>query len=215
LKLATCALLALLIAAVYAAPHSHADLQPLIHTAAARQQETGFGDAIADSIRAATHADVAWVAGGEFRETTLKAGAPAAGAVAALLDDPAVPLVVVSLTGRKIRDALEWGLQQYPKPGKAFLHVSGVRVTFLAQPRDGRRVRAVSIPPGALVPDRAYRVAMTRTLAVGSFGFFRLWPEARDARPEPVTLGEAARRALANSAVAGRGDGRMAERAGE
>ena len=190
------------------------DPQPFIHTAVARQQETGFGDAVADSMRVATQADVAWIAGGEFREITLKPGA-GADDVASLLDDPAAPLVVVSLTGRTIREALEWGLQQYPKPGKAFLHVSGVRVAFGAQPREGRRVRAVALPGGTLAPDRLYRVAMTRTLAIGSFGFFRFWPEARGARVEPVTLGEAARKALANNPVVARGDGRMLERAGE
>ena len=52
MKLVICALLVIATAAA-------SDPQPLIHTAAARQHETGFGDAIADSIRAATHADIA------------------------------------------------------------------------------------------------------------------------------------------------------------
>ena len=38
--------------------------------------------------------------------------------------------IVVPLTGQTIREALDFSLQQYPKPGKAFLHVSGLRVAF-------------------------------------------------------------------------------------
>jgi 2',3'-cyclic-nucleotide 2'-phosphodiesterase (5'-nucleotidase family) len=191
------------------------DPLPLIHTGAARQQETGFGDAVADGMRAATHADIAWIAGGEFREIALNRGGAGDQNAAVLLDDPAAPLVVLSLSGRTIREALEWGLQQYPKPGKAFLNISGLRVAFGPPLRDGRRVRAVALPGGELAPDRHYRVAMTRTLAAGSFGFFRFWPEARGARAEPVTVGEAARQALVKSPVVARGDGRMVEKAGE
>src|SRR5262249_13860520 len=142
-----------------------ADPSAPIHTLRARQQETGFGDAIADAIRAAARADIAWVAGGEFREPTLNPGAATAGDIASLLDNADDSLVVVSLSGATIREALEWGLQQYPKPGKAFLHVSGVRVAFRAQPREGRRVLTISLPSAPLAADRSYRVAMTRTLA--------------------------------------------------
>ena len=45
-----------------------------IRTGQARQQETGFGNGVADAIRAATRAEIAWVAGGEFRDTVLKTG---------------------------------------------------------------------------------------------------------------------------------------------
>jgi 2',3'-cyclic-nucleotide 2'-phosphodiesterase (5'-nucleotidase family) len=183
-----------------------------IRASQARQGETGFGNAVADGMRAATRADVAWIAGGEFRDTTLRPATTPAEAVA-LLDDPADPLVVVGLTGRTIREALELGLQQYPKPARAFLHVSGLRVTFGARPEGGRRVRSITTAQGQPLADaKSYRVAMTRTLAVGSFGFFRLWPEARTLPPERATVGEALQGALAAAPLKMVGDGRMQEK---
>src|SRR5262245_60986522 len=78
-----------------------------IRTAQARQQETGFGNQVADAIRAATRADIAWVAGGEFRDIVLHAGTGSGTESLAMLEDASDPLVVVSLTGRSIREALE------------------------------------------------------------------------------------------------------------
>jgi 2',3'-cyclic-nucleotide 2'-phosphodiesterase (5'-nucleotidase family) len=206
---------ALVTAAARVASAQEARASEEIRTVQARQQETGFGNTVADGLRAATRADIAWIAGGEFRDTTLKREAASAEEALSILDDPTDPLVIVTLAGGTVREALELSLQQYPKPGKAFLHVSGLQVTFTARPQGSRRVLTVRVQGQPLVGERLYRVAMTRTLAIGSFGFFRLWPEAKNARPETATIGEALREAVANSPFKSRGDGRMVEKPAE
>ncbi len=199
--------------ALLASPLRAADEE--IRTVLARQQETGFGNLVAEGIRAATRAEIAFVAGGEFREATLRSGGDRTAVPVTLLEDPETPLVLLSLKGESIREAIELGLQQYPKPGKAFLHVAGLRVAFGARAVDGRRALNVSVQGQPLVTDRPYRVAMTRTLAIGAFGYFRLWPEGKTAGAESVTVGQALQRALANGTLTTRGDGRMLEKSGE
>jgi 2',3'-cyclic-nucleotide 2'-phosphodiesterase (5'-nucleotidase family) len=198
-------LLALYVAAAGSAPGE-------IATATARQTETGFGNLVADAIRAAARTEVAWIAGGEIREATLKTGGPPTAAAATILNDPADPLVVLPLRGQTIVDALELSLQQYPKPGKAFLHVSGIRVAFTPPLAGGRRRVLVVTPVEPLAVERVYRVAMTRTVALGSFGFFRLWPEGKDVRPENLSVGDALQRLPPGRTLQVAGDGRMMER---
>src|SRR5207302_1994264 len=130
-----------------------------------------------------------------------------------ILDDPNDPLVVVTLTGHSILDALHLSLQEYPKPGKAFLQVSGLRVSFGAAGAGGRRSLTVFLGGERLVAEKEYRVAMSRTMASGAFGYFRLWPQAKQLRPETATVGQALQRALENGPLKTAADGRMVERA--
>src|SRR5262249_50432323 len=150
------------------------------------------------------------VAAGEFRE-----GVVGAGPAAALLDDAQDPLVVLPLAGKTLLEALEMGLQQYPKAAKAFLQVSGMQITFSTKGNGAGgtgRVLEVTIGVRPLAPEKVYRVGMTRTLAVGAFGYFRLWPQGRAAPAERITVGEALRQAPVNGALALRGDRRIREK---
>ena len=158
-----------------------------IRTGQARQQETGFGNA--SPTRSATRAEIAWVAGGEFRDTVLKTGPGE--------DSPS----------SKIRRSADRRPPHRPdNPRGVASACSSIRSLgrpSCTSPVCASPLRRSNRPPPpahghrpgrALAADWTYRVAMTRTLAIGSFGFFRLWPNGRAQAAEPITVGEAFRR---------------------
>jgi hypothetical protein len=60
-------------------------------------------------------------------------------------------------------------------------------------------VQSLSIAGRSIAAGSKYRVAMTRSLAQGALGYFRLWRWNDDNKPHP-TVEEAIRRALDRSA---------------
>ena len=91
--------------------------------------ETAFGRLVADSARAAANADLALINAGSLKSGTLKAGNVEAGQIDALLayDDE---VVTVTVSGAKLREALEQAVREYPTGDKGFLHGAGLSVSF-------------------------------------------------------------------------------------
>ena len=96
-----------------------------------RSSETNLGDFVADAFRASVHADVALVNGGGFREP-ISVGAVTYKTLAALFPFTN-NLVVRSVTGQQLLDALELGAAKYPEESGGFFQVSGVTYTIDAR----------------------------------------------------------------------------------
>ena len=78
----------------------------------------------ADVIKDFSQADGAFLAAGILKKNYSKDN------LASLLQYPTNTIVVLSLTGRQIRDAFERSLSLYPQPNEGFLQISGFDVTF-------------------------------------------------------------------------------------
>ena len=96
-----------------------------------RSGETNLGDFVADAFRASVHADVALVNGGGFREP-ISTGKVTYKTLAALFPFTN-NLVVRSVTGQQLLDALEMGAAKYPEESGGFFHVSGLTYTIDAR----------------------------------------------------------------------------------
>ena len=90
--------------------------------------ETNLGDFVADAFRASVHADVALVNGGGFRDP-ISAGKVTYKTLAALFPFTN-NLVVRSVTGQQLLDALEMGAANCPEDSGGFFHVSGITYTI-------------------------------------------------------------------------------------
>jgi 5'-nucleotidase len=123
--------------------------------------ESAIGDLVADAQRRAAGAEVALVAPGALR-ADLPAGPVTLGDAFAVQpwDDG---VVATTLSGSQLRDALG---QQFGALGTRILQVSG-----LGWRRSGRTVADVTVGGAPLDDDRAYRVAVSASLAAGADGF--------------------------------------------
>ncbi len=149
--------------------------------------ETAFGRLVADSVRAAANADLALINAGSLKAGTLKAGAIEPAQIDALLayDDE---VVTVTVSGAKLREALEQAVREYPTGDKAFLHGAGLSVNFGqgAPPR----VTSLRVNGRDVAPTDTLRVAMPKGLANGADGYFKFW-DGRSAAPSGTKVSQA------------------------
>ncbi len=115
----------------------------------ARKAECTLGDLAADAARAAVKADLALVQAGQLRAVVIPAGDLDDAQLASALVYPDEKVVLVEISGKKLRAALERGLSSLPQPGIGFLQVSGLQVKFRSQSQANHRIEAVlQRPPG-------------------------------------------------------------------
>ena len=141
-------------------------------------RETSLGDLVADAVRQTANADIAFVAADELTETTIPAGNIPPGRFLKSLryaDDPTDTIVILSLTGAQLRAVAERSVSHAPQSFDGFLQVSGLKITYDPSQPDGKRVRSATIGGNDIQDGHTYRVATTRPVADGSFGYFRLW----------------------------------------
>ncbi|MGP1471368.1 MAG: bifunctional metallophosphatase/5'-nucleotidase [Schwartzia sp. (in: firmicutes)] len=93
--------------------------------------ETNLGDFVTDALRAAMHTDVALLNGGSFRAPILK-GTVTYKSLATTFPFSNT-LVVRSVSGAQLLDALELGAMNYPEENGGFMHVSGLTYTIDAR----------------------------------------------------------------------------------
>lgn len=125
------------------------------------------GQSIADVLKEATGADLAFMPQGMFT--------PGAGDLAKQVQYATDTASVVSLTGTQIRGALERSVSLFPTESPAFLYVSGLSFSFNPGAAAEKRVTEVQVGGSPLDPARKYRVAMPGNLAKGGLGYFKLW----------------------------------------
>lgn len=149
---------------------------------------------IVEAMRSATGADLALLGAAFFNES---ASVPSAGFSAddliKALAHPDDEVVVLSLRGEQILQALERALELYPQKNNAFLQISGAEVRFDPKAAAGKRVVSVSIAGGRLDPNRVYKVATTAPMARGALGYFRIWTRDQITQSTGRTLADTIR----------------------
>ncbi|WP_430911366.1 bifunctional metallophosphatase/5'-nucleotidase [Methylobacterium sp. sgz302541] len=137
-----------------------------------RAAESSFGDLVADALRDATGAQAAITNGGGIRGDRLYPAGSVLTRRDILTELPfGNTTVLVALSGRQVREALENGLADLGRPAGRFPQVSGMAVTVDATAPAGRRVAAVTIAGEALDEDRLYRIATNSFLYEGGNGY--------------------------------------------
>lgn len=139
---------------------------------AVRSGENAFANALVDTLRSALEADVALVNGGGIRGDRHYA----AGTVLTRRDiynelpyhDVAV---VLEVTGRQLREAVENGVSGIEQFQGRFPHLSNARVTVDPAKPVGQRVVELSVGGKPVDPAASYRLATSSFLAGGGDGY--------------------------------------------
>ena len=135
----------------------------------ARQRETNLGDLLTDILRAETGSDLAVLNGGGIRADILQ-GPIRVKQVLDVLPFDNFP-VVLRLSGKEIKEALEHAVSEAGGHGGKFLQVSGMRFVFRPTAAVGERVQEVWIGSRPLDPEGFYTLATNDFLAAGGDGF--------------------------------------------
>ena len=156
--------------------------------------ETALGDLFADAIRASVKAEIGLIASSEIRSKTpiSISSAKSPEEISSLVNYPEDTVTVIQITGKQLTAALEQSVSSYPKPTLRFLQVSGLAFTFNPAKPQGSRVTKVTIGEDKLVPLSTYKVAVTRSLARGALGYWKVWSRDNIKAPDnPPTVVDA------------------------
>lgn len=169
-----------------------------------RSEESNLADVIADALRDADKADAAFLTASSFNaNTTIPKGGASIEDVLKALEYPDDTIVIVKLTGAKIRRGLEHALSLYPQGNSAFLQVSGMTVTINPDGDKGNRITSVKIGRSDLADTKTYRIAMPSPLASGSVGYYKIWEKGDIERDTNVAVTQAVRDYLATQRTLG------------
>jgi 5'-nucleotidase / UDP-sugar diphosphatase len=148
-------------------------------TATVRTREAAIGNLFADAMRSVTRADAAMLNGGGIRAAKRYQPGDTITHGDILAELPfSNRVVVLELTGRDLRRAMENGLSLLPRPAGRFPQVSGITVAFDAAREPGSRIVAMQVGGAPLDEGRSYRVAVVDFLARGGDDYAML----RDAK---------------------------------
>ncbi|MCS7065549.1 MAG: 5'-nucleotidase C-terminal domain-containing protein [Fimbriimonadales bacterium] len=149
---------------------------------------------IVEAMRSATGAELAMLGAAFFDETAqFPAGSLSADAFLKAVRYPDDEVVVLSLTGEQLLQALERATELYPQKNNAFLQLTGAEVRFDPKAAPGKRIQSVFISGAKLDPKRTYRVATTAPLARGALGYFRIWSKEQISTSTGRSLAEVVR----------------------
>lgn len=150
-------------------------------TASVRSGETAFGNLITDAMRAATGADIAITNGGGIRANKQYPVGHRLTRRDILSELPfGNRTVMVEVTGRAIKAALENGVSQVEQRAGRFPHVSGMTVIYDPRLAVGSRVVSITIGGQPLDEAKTYRLATNDFLLRGGDGYSALTPQGRD-----------------------------------
>lgn len=142
-----------------------------------RLKESNLGNAVADSLREMTDADIALQNGGGIRASIAAGDITLEQVYAALPFDNTV--VVVEASGQTVWDALEHSLSWYPDAAGGFLQVSGLTYTFDASKEAGSRLVEVMIDGKPIDKTKMYKVAANDFLTGSGDKFTMLKDETK------------------------------------
>ncbi len=144
-------------------------------SATVRSQEAAFGNVVADAIREATGAQIAITNGGSLRGNRTYPVGHVITRRDVLAELPfGNRTVLVEITGKDIRDALENGFSDLDNRGGRFPHVSGLRVLIDANGASGAQVMTIEHDGKPLDPEAKYKVASNDFLLRGGDGYTAL-----------------------------------------
>ncbi|MFC3767527.1 bifunctional metallophosphatase/5'-nucleotidase [Paenibacillus sp. GCM10012303] len=142
-----------------------------------RLKESNLGNAVADSLREMTGADIALQNGGGIRASINEGDITLENVYAALPFDNTV--VMVEASGQTVWDALEHGVSWYPGAAGGFLQVSGLSYTFDASKEAGSRLVEVTVDGKPIDPTKIYKVVANDFLTGGGDKFTMLKDETK------------------------------------
>jgi 2',3'-cyclic-nucleotide 2'-phosphodiesterase (5'-nucleotidase family) len=162
-------------------------------TATVRTREAAIGNLFADAMRVSMRADAAVLNGGGIRAgKTYEPGARLSqGDMLAELPFNN-RIVVIEISGRDLKRAMENGLSLLPRPSGRFPQVSGIEVRFDLARDPGNRVIAMKVAGAALDEGKIYRVAVLDFLARGGDDY-TMFREAKHITPDndaPLLINE-------------------------
>jgi 5'-nucleotidase / UDP-sugar diphosphatase len=134
-----------------------------------RKGETNLGDLVADIMREVSGADAAIINGGGIRTSIRKGGVRVKDVYSVLPFDNYI--VSIRLTGRQIREALEYGFSGIEEDAGRFPQVSGLKITYAPSAPKGSRIRELLIEGKPVDPLKEYRVATNDFMAAGGDGY--------------------------------------------
>ena len=137
-----------------------------------RTGETAFGNLVADAMRKAVSADIAFTNGGGIRGNTQYEAGHTLTRRDILTELPfGNGTVLLELTGAQVREALEHGYRAAPEATGSFLHVSGLTAEIDTTKPAGERVSNVMVGGEALDDAKTYKVATNDFMARGGDGY--------------------------------------------
>lgn len=134
-----------------------------------RRMETNLGNLISDIMRYTSGADVTIINGGGIR-ASIKKGELRVKDVYSVLPFENY-IVAIKLTGKQIREALEYGVSGVEDEEGGFPQVSGLTFEYSPSERKGLRIKKVSIQGKLIDLDKEYIVATNDFLAAGGDGY--------------------------------------------
>ena len=144
-------------------------------SASVRSQETVMGNLIADAIRQSTGADIGLTNGGSIRGNRLY---PVGHKITRRDILSELPFgnrtVMVEITGRDVKAALENGVSDIDNRGGRFPHVSGLRVRVDGRAPVGSRVRSIEVAGRPLDLEARYKLASNDFMLAGGDGYTSL-----------------------------------------
>ncbi|UFJ41168.1 5'-nucleotidase C-terminal domain-containing protein [Brevibacillus humidisoli] len=142
-----------------------------------RLKESNLGNAIADSLRELTGADIALQNGGGIRASINQGEITMEEIYATLPFDNTV--VMVEASGQTVWDALEHSVASYPAAAGGFLQVSGLSYTFDASKEPGQRLVEVLVDGSPIDKQKLYKVVANDFLTGGGDKFTMLKDETK------------------------------------
>lgn len=144
-------------------------------TASVRSQETAIGNLIADALRASTGAEIAITNGGGIRGNKQYPAGHKLTRRDVLTELPfGNASVMVEITGKDIKDALENGVSQAEQRGGRFPHVSGLKIEVDIKQPVGSRIASVMVGDKPVDPAAKYKVASNNFMLTGGDGYSAL-----------------------------------------
>lgn len=138
-------------------------------------QETNVGNFVADAMRNATGADIAFLEGKALQKSVLPRGEVSEQALREALVSSNNAQVTVKLTPALLQKMLDRALSRVPEVNNAFLQLSGMKVSYDSTKPAASRILSITIADkelSAYPADHKFTVAMTRELANGAYGYF-------------------------------------------
>ncbi len=137
-----------------------------------RQQETTFGNMLADAMREATGADVALTNGGGIRAKKVYAPGTEITSGDILAELPfGNKTIVIEQTGAQIVEALENGVSRHEDVNGRWPHISGMSMTVDLSAEPGSRVSNVMIGGAPVDAGKTYSLATNDFLGRGGDGY--------------------------------------------
>jgi 5'-nucleotidase/UDP-sugar diphosphatase len=144
-------------------------------SATVRSQEAAIGNLIADAIRDSTGADLAITNGGGIRANKQYPAGAQLTRRDILTELPfGNATVMVEITGKDVRDALENGFSQVDARAGRFPQVSGMKVVFDPKAAVGSRVVSIEVAGKPIDPAARYKVASNDFMFGGGDGYSAL-----------------------------------------